>query len=135
MNPDDKLELIKLRLDQAMECLNDAQLLLDHNQGCRTIVNRSYYATFYAVLALLQTKDFIPKKHIGAIRLFDLHFIKPEILPKQLSKTVHWLFEIRMQDDYKVMVEIEDNEAVEALNSAIHFVNEVKSYLENQTIL
>jgi uncharacterized protein (UPF0332 family) len=132
MTPDDQSEIIKLRLTQAKECLEDAEFLLKHNKGFRTVVNRSYYATFYAVLAALQTQEFIPKKHIGAIRLFDQHFIKTGALPKSASQTLHWLFEIRMQDDYKVMAEIEENEAVEALNSAKQFVAEINQYLSNQ---
>lgn len=49
--------LIVYRLDQADESLDSAQLLFD-NAKYRPSVNRSYYAMFYAILALLaQTKQ------------------------------------------------------------------------------
>ena len=46
--------LIKHRLEQAREALDDAKYLIDGNRSPQSIVNRSYYAMFYATLALLQ---------------------------------------------------------------------------------
>jgi uncharacterized protein (UPF0332 family) len=44
--------LVRSRLEQADEALGAAQILLERG-SLRTVVNRSYYAMFYAVLALL----------------------------------------------------------------------------------
>ena len=40
--------LIKHRLEQAQEALDDAKYLIDGNRSARSIMNRSYYAMFYA---------------------------------------------------------------------------------------
>ncbi len=59
--------LIKYRLEQAQTALNDAKFLLDGNRSPQSIVNRAYYAMFYAALALLQKLEKVPSKHTGVI--------------------------------------------------------------------
>jgi len=46
--------LIKHRLKQAKDAVNDARILLDHQGSPQSVVNRSYFGMFYAALALLQ---------------------------------------------------------------------------------
>jgi len=55
MNQHHVRALVSRRMEQATECLEDGRYLLTANRGARTVVNRAYYAVFYAVLALLQT--------------------------------------------------------------------------------
>lgn len=71
--------LIKHRLEQAHEALDDAKYLIDGNRSPQSIVNRSYYAMFYATLALLQKIAKVPTKHSGVISLFDREFVMKEI--------------------------------------------------------
>ena len=53
MKPDDIKILIRYRLEQAQVALDDAKYLLEGGRSSQSIVNRSYYAMFYAALALL----------------------------------------------------------------------------------
>lgn len=46
-------ELIGYRLKQAAESLEEAEFLMSGRKSPRSIINRAYYAMFYAVLALL----------------------------------------------------------------------------------
>lgn len=46
VKPKDIEILIKHRLDQAQEALDDAKYLIDGNRSPQSIVNRSYYAMF-----------------------------------------------------------------------------------------
>jgi uncharacterized protein (UPF0332 family) len=62
--------LIRYRLEQADESLESAQLLLD-NGKYRPSISRSYYAMFYAVLALLVKEGHRISKHTGAISVFN----------------------------------------------------------------
>jgi len=66
----------------------------------RAIINRLYYAMFYAILALLQENQLSTSKHTGAIALFDREFVKKGIFDKELSKTLHRAFELRQKGDY-----------------------------------
>ena len=51
---EDVRTLIKYRLDQADESIEEARILRKENVSFRGVVNRLYYAMFYAALALLQ---------------------------------------------------------------------------------
>ncbi len=79
--------LIKHRLEQAREALDDAKYLIDGNRSPQSIVNRSYYAMFYAALALLQNISKAPSKHSGVISLFDTEFVMKGYFPKSCRST------------------------------------------------
>lgn len=131
MNAEDLKPLLAARMRQAQECLEDARCLLSSGRGARTIVNRAYYAAFYSTLALLQTIGKVPRKHVGALRLLNLEFVKAGLLPKELSETLHFLFERRQDDDYRRVDPIELAEARQSLEMADRFVHAVRSYLES----
>ena len=50
------LELVKYRLKEADDSIREAEVLLREGMSMRAVMNRLYYAMFYAVLALLQEK-------------------------------------------------------------------------------
>ena len=61
---------IRLRLEQARETLKEADALREHELW-RGVINRSYYAMFYAVLALGVNKQIVLSEHSQAIAFFD----------------------------------------------------------------
>lgn len=89
-------------MEQAQSALDDAKFLLEGNRSPQSIINRSFYAMFYAALALLQKIGKVPSKHAGVISLFDTEFALKGIFPKELSKDFHKAFELRQLSDYKV---------------------------------
>jgi hypothetical protein len=125
------LGLITYRLEQARNALDDAKFLLDGNRSPQSIINRSYYAMFYAVLALLQKIGKVPSKHSGVISLFDTEFALKGIFPAELSKDFHKAFELRQLSDYKVIEDSSLGKAEEVLNNAVRFVETVRNYLLN----
>jgi uncharacterized protein (UPF0332 family) len=114
---------------QAVETLADAKALLTLERSGRSIVNRSYYALFYGVLALLQTIRRIPRKHQGAISLFDREFVHTGLLSKDLSADLHRLFETRQQDDYLRLEPVDLAEARAAIKTAERFLQAIHAYL------
>jgi uncharacterized protein (UPF0332 family) len=109
MKDSDYTELIEYRLEEAIESLEDAELLLT-SKRYRSTVNRLYYAAFYAVVAVLLTKKLQYSKHSAVISFFDKEFIKTGIFPRTYSKTLHHAFFERQQDDYMPFVEFDPNE-------------------------
>ncbi len=75
METDDIRALVYYRLEQASNALEDARLLAAARRPSLSIVNRSYYAMFYAALALLQDIGAVPRKHAGVLSLFDTEFV------------------------------------------------------------
>ena len=126
----DKQSLIKYRLERAEETLRDAHLLLDKGGSSASIVNRAYYAMFYAVLALLITIEKGTSKHSGVISSFDKHFVKTGIFPKELSKALHRAFDYRQMGDYRELLNIARDQAAETLHTAQQFVRDIEIYLQ-----
>lgn len=85
MKEDEIQTLIQYRLEQAETALDDARFLLEGRRSPQSIVNRAYYAMFYAALALLQKIGKIPSKHIGVISLFDTEFVMTVFSPKNYN--------------------------------------------------
>jgi len=121
--------LIKYRLKQAQAALDDAKYLFDGNRSPQSIVNRSYYAMFYAALALLQKISKVPSKHSGVISLFDKEFVMKGIFTKDLSKDFHKAFELRQTIDYKIIKPITLDRAKEIWKKAVYFVQHIERYL------
>lgn len=95
----DKEALITFRMERARETLFEAQVQMD-NALWRVAVNRLYFACFYAITALLVTKDDYPKTHKGLKQRFALLFVTTKVVPLHLADTFSELFDRRNSGDY-----------------------------------
>lgn len=109
----DREELFAYRFGQAQETLCEAEKMLSGGYSNRTIVNRAYYAMFYAALALFLRLEIDARtsKHAGVIALFDREIVKTGTIEPRFSRMLHRLFELRQKADYKELVEIGKEEA------------------------
>jgi len=121
--------LIDYRLEQAQEALRDSKLLWEQGGSARSVINRAYYAMFYALLALLTSIGRGSSKHSGVITLFDREFVKAGLFPKEDSKMIHKAFKLRQVGDYKEFAPIDLQDAKELLRKAEDFVQRVKVFL------
>ena len=95
-----------------------------------TVANRSYYAVFSAMRAVLALDSFDSKKHSGIIAEFRRRYLKNDILPKELSETIDSLVEIRQGSDYDDFYIVSKEEVTLQLKNARLFVTEVEKYLK-----
>ena len=128
MSKDALGELIAYRLEQGCDALAESRLLQEAGHF-RAAVNRAYYAMFYAVQALLAQGGLSTSKHSGAISLFDREFVKPGRFPKDLSKSLHEIFDLRLDADYGDMLRVSQRQAQSALREAEAFVSSVREFL------
>jgi len=128
VNAEQLKALIHYRIDQAHETLQEAQILLDQGTA-RGALNRAYYAMFYALLALLATRQLGTSKHSGALSLFDREFVKTGIFPRDLSRALHMAFERRLTHDYGEMIVLTQEMAEETLQDARTFVVAIEIHL------
>ncbi len=121
-------DLLRYRMERACETLQEARLMFDggHLHGA---ANRIYYACFYAVVALLLTKDLSSPKHSGVMALFNRHFIKEGIIPVDLGKFYSRAFDNRLESDYGEIVELDRDRVKADLEKAEEFLTRVKSLL------
>jgi uncharacterized protein (UPF0332 family) len=124
----DLQSLINYRLKEAEDSVKEAKVLLDTGMSLRAVMNRLYYAMFYAVLAILQEKQTGTSKHYGVISMFDKEFIKTGIFDKELSKALHRAFELRQKGDYMEQVEITQADIDEIFPATLDFVEKIKKY-------
>jgi uncharacterized protein (UPF0332 family) len=128
MKPEQLEALLHYRLQQAHETLRESDILLSEN-ALRGTVNRAYYAMFYALLALLATRQLGTSKHSGALSLFDREFVKTGLFPRDLSRSLRLAFNLRQTHDYGEMVEIDLPNARQTLSNAREFVDAVETFL------
>lgn len=123
----DKQQLFEYRMKQAKETLADAEKMLIQNLGPRSIINRAYYSMFYAILALFLKTGVSLKtsKHTGVISIFDKEFVHTGKIDKMYSKSLHRMFDARLESDYKEMTIVTKEDASNAVNIAKVFLENV----------
>jgi uncharacterized protein (UPF0332 family) len=70
MTQDQENQLIQYRLEQASETLREGEILAREGLW-HGVINRAYYAMFYAALALTVLRSETISKHSGVISFFD----------------------------------------------------------------
>ncbi len=119
---------IQAYLDHAHEALDAAALTLNHG-FYSVVINRAYYAIFYAASALLLTKGISRSKHSGVISAFRKHFVKSGLVEAEYSHLYGDVMDARVGSDYDVTFESDPETARERLDDARRFVGRAASYL------
>ena len=96
-----------------------------------SIANRTYYACFYGLLALLVEKEIGTSKHYGVISVFDREFVKAGLFAKEDSKTVHDAFDIRQEYDYQEFVSYDAATIEHLLDRVEALIGKIKTFLTN----
>lgn len=129
MKAEEREELVRYRLLCANEAIQEAEALMEKGL-LRGSTNRLYYAMFYAVVALLATRDVYPKTHKGVRQQFSLTYLSTGLIAQELGLAYSELFERRHSGDYDDFVSIEA-EAVQRLHAhTIALVDAIKGIIE-----
>lgn len=125
----DRETIFDYRMRQAEETLSESVRMLEAGFSSRSIVNRSYYAMFYAVLALFIHFDTPHKtsKHSGVIGIFNKEFIHTHKLDARFAQMLYDLFDKRMESDYRDFAEVSEEDARNAVSAAQEFVTSIKT--------
>lgn len=117
-------ELFFYRLERAQETLEDARILAN-SERWNACVNRLYYACFYAVSALLIKEGYSSSKHTGVRSLFNLHFVKTGVVPKELARIYNDLFERRQESDYTDFITFKESQVQPLIPQAEEFLERI----------
>lgn len=123
-------DLTKYRLERSAEFLEESKMLLE-NGSFKGSINRSYYAIFTSVRALLAEKEVDFKKHSAIISYFRREYIRLERFDKKYSDYIGDAFRFRNNSDYADFFIVSREEAETQYNNAAEFYEAVKKYLEN----
>jgi uncharacterized protein (UPF0332 family) len=127
MTPE-QIETIRHRLGKARQALGEARGLFDLGYTIG-VVNRTYYACFYAVSALLVSEGLSTSKHSGVLSLFSQHWIKTRRLDTELWDFYKDLFDMRLTGDYQDVPAFDRADAERWLGEAEDFVNQITGWL------
>jgi uncharacterized protein (UPF0332 family) len=100
MKEQDRAELSRYRIRRARETFDEVPILLE-NGLWNTAVNRLYYASYYAVIALLIQNEINVNTHAGVRQMFGLHFAKTGVVASELGRFYSSLFTMRQSANYK----------------------------------
>jgi hypothetical protein len=124
-NPED---YIKYRFHRSLESFDEA-LILSENGKWNAVINRLYYACFYAVIALLIKNGIETQSHDGARTQFGLHFIKTGKIDKSYGKLFSKLFDYRQKGDYGDLYDYNENIARPLIGQVKEFIEESKKHI------
>lgn len=113
---------------RAVSSLRAAQVLLQEELYADSI-SRSYYAVFHAAKAALQIHDINAESHEAVKRLFGLHLIKPGYIESEWSEYLSEGRDERLAADYDVVLNFNEQKAMEEYNRAKEFLLRIKRYL------
>ena len=123
-------DYVQYRLATARERLKAARDLIDGNHY-KDSINRSYYAIFTALRALLAKDKTDFSKHSAVIGYFRRKYIKTGIFDKKYSNYVGDAFRFRQDCDYEDFVIVSKQEAEEQYTQAAELYDAICCYLEN----
>jgi len=129
----DKAAVAKIRFENGVRCLKSADVLLAEGDF-KSAANRSYYAVFYAIRAVLALEGKDYKKHSAVISHFRKEYIKTGVFETTFSSVLSDLFEVRTDSDYDDFFILSKDEIVRQINNAKCFLTAVERYLANKSL-
>ena len=118
-------DYINYRFQRAIESFDEA-LILAENKRWNAVVNRLYYSSFYAVIALLLKNNIETNTHDGARTQLGLCFIKTGKIEKKYGKLFSKLFDYRQKGDYGDMYDYDETIVSPLISQVKDFIEELQ---------
>lgn len=126
------MDLARYRLARAKEDLDTAKENLSSGK-LRASVNRSYYAVFHSLRAVIALDQFDSSKHSGIIAFFNLHYVKTGIFDKSISKMIDSCYRLREKADYDDFFLVAKDDAVQQLEKATCIIQAIEQFFSHQS--
>lgn len=123
-------DLCQYRVEQAKESLGASKIMLK-NHMIKDSINRSYYAVFYALKAILaiEEKDF--KRHKDVVAYFNKMYVATGKFSRELGRMIAKLQQLREKSDYDDFFIVSIEKAEQQVVSAEKVIMEVEKYLQS----
>jgi Uncharacterized conserved protein related to C-terminal domain of eukaryotic chaperone, SACSIN len=124
----DTPDLISYRMLRSHETLQEARMMI--NSGfCIGAVNRTYYACYYAISALLLKNDISAQTHKGVRQKFGHHFVVTGLVSKEMGRYFSDLFDRRHAGDYDDFITYDKTTCEILLSKAVEFIDIIETLL------
>ena len=121
-------DLCLYRINAALETLETAKTCIDIKHY-KDAINRSYYASFYAIKAVLAMEGIDFKRHKDVVAYFNKNYVATEKLEKSMGRKLATLQQTREASDYDDFYIASKDEAETQCASAAQIIGDVKQYL------
>lgn len=128
---DKEKDLCIYRIKSALETL-DATKVCIANKFYKDAINRSYYASFYAVKAVLAMEGTDFKRHKDVVAYFNKNYVATEIFEKKLGRMLSNLQQTRETSDYDDFFIASKEDAEIQCKNAESIIEAVKRYLRDK---
>ena len=124
-----QIDLSKYRIQEAKDSLRVAERCLSDG-FYKDSINRSYYAAFYCIKAVLAlgTVDF--KRHKDVMAYFNKEYVAANIFPRELGRKLSTLKQLREKSDYDDFYIASKTQAEEQYETAKFVFEQINSYLK-----
>ena len=122
-------DLALYRVDIAKDDLRSAKILLDADEY-RGANNRAYYSIFHAINAVHALSGKSYKKHKDAIANFNKEYVKTEIFPRKIGRSIAEAEEIRHASDYDDFYIANKDEAKDLIDTAEKLIELIEKYID-----
>ena len=119
------IDLAKYRLNKAKDTLSDGKKYVESATN-ESIINRIYYAMFYAVNSLLISMGLSSAKHSGVLSIFNREVINKGYLEKKWGEFYSDMFKRRQKGDYQDFVEFKKQDVKAWLKKSESFIREIE---------
>ena len=124
-------DLCVYRLNSALETLEATKVCID-SKHYKDAINRSYYAAFYAIKAILAMDGTDFKRHKDVVAYFNKEYVATEIFDKNLGRKLSNLQQTRETSDYDDFFVASKEDAEIQYLSAEEIILAVKKHLIDQ---
>jgi uncharacterized protein (UPF0332 family) len=128
MTISNKEDYIKYRFHRSEKSFEEALILANENRW-NAVINRLYYASFYAESALLPKNNIDTQTHDGARTQFGLHFIKTGKMNKESGILFSKLFDFRQKGDYGDLFDYDEEITRPLIEKVKDFLEEIKQQI------
>ena len=122
------VDLCLYRFNTALETLETAKTCIDIKHY-KDAINRSYYASFYAIKAVLAMEGIDFKRHKDVVAYFNKNYVATEKFEKTMGRKLATLQQTREASDYDDFYIASREEAETQCNSAECIIYAAKQYL------
>ncbi len=118
----------KLEIEKAKNALEEAKILFNAEKYYGA-ANRSYYAAYHAMNALLIYDGQVMKKHSGVISKFRELYIKTGIFDTCMSEQISELFRLRTDCDYDSFYIVAKDDVEKQISNSDNIITAVEARL------
>jgi uncharacterized protein (UPF0332 family) len=115
-------------MSQAEETMKSVELCVE-NHLFKDAINRSYYAAFYAVKAVLALADTDFRRHKDVVAFFNKEYVASGIFQKDIGRLLARLQKKREASDYDDFYIASAEEAREQMDAAETIIQAIRTYL------